>query len=45
MRIMIKFTFPVDAGNNAIRSRKVQKALTRIPRMMLIFAPAAAIQI
>ena len=27
---MIKFTFPVDAGNDAIRSRKVEKVFKQI---------------
>ena len=30
MRVMIKFTFPVDAGNDAIRSRKVEKVFKQI---------------
>ena len=30
MRIMIKFTFPVDAGNDAIRSRKLEKVFKQI---------------
>jgi hypothetical protein len=30
MRVMIKFAFPVDAGNEAIRSGKVEKVFTQI---------------
>ena len=30
MRIMIKFAFPIDAGNEAIRSGKVEKVFQRI---------------
>jgi hypothetical protein len=30
MRIMIKFTFPIDAGNDAIRNGKVEKIFTQI---------------
>ncbi len=30
MRIMIKFTFPVDTGNDAIRSGKVEKIFKQI---------------
>ena len=29
---MIKFTFPVDAGNDAIRSRKVEKVFKQIAK-------------
>jgi hypothetical protein len=30
MRIMIKFRFPVDAGNSAVRSGKVEKVFQQI---------------
>jgi hypothetical protein len=30
MRVMIKFTFPVETGNVAIRSRKVEKVFKQI---------------
>ena len=30
MRVMIKFRFPVDAGNSAIRSGKVEKVFQQI---------------
>jgi hypothetical protein len=30
MRIMIKFAFPIDAGNNGIRSGKVEKVFRQI---------------
>ena len=30
MRIMIKFAFPIDAGNEAIRSGKVEKVFRQI---------------
>ena len=30
MRIMIKFTFPVDTGNDAIRSGKVEKIFKQL---------------
>ena len=30
MRIMIKFTFPVHTGNEAIRSGKVEKSSSRL---------------
>ena len=32
MRVMIKFTFPVDTGNDAIRSGKVGKIFKQIAR-------------
>ena len=30
MRVMIKFTFPVDTGNDAIRDGRVKKVFTQI---------------
>jgi hypothetical protein len=30
MRVMIKFTFPADTGNDAIRSGKVEKVFKQI---------------
>jgi len=30
MRVMIKFSFPVDAGNSAIRSGKLEKVFQQI---------------
>ena len=30
MRVMIKFTFPIDTGNDAIRSGKVEKVFKQI---------------
>jgi hypothetical protein len=30
MRVMIKFTFPVEAGNDAIRSGKLQKVFQQL---------------
>ena len=30
MRIMVKFTFPVDTGNGAIRNRKLEKIFKQI---------------
>lgn len=30
MRIMIKFTFPVESGNDAIRSKRVEKVFKQI---------------
>ena len=30
MRVMIKFTFPIDIGNDAIRSGKVEKVFKQI---------------
>ena len=30
MRVMIKFTFPVESGNDAIRSKRVEKVFKQI---------------
>ena len=39
MRIMIKFTFPVDTGNDAIWSGKVEKIFKQIAKELKPEAP------